>query len=364
MPPILPNTPSPKSFTDAWTKKFEEVVRTAAAKDGRLSITEAKRIAERIDGGQFFSDNAVAWLLANGQKTVSVNKLVEAARAYAAAQASAVAGKDGRISYEDAKKMRADLRDDFLYLRGKIVTPHAPTPAQLQADVRDLVLRAFDNGTAKALAMPPPSVRGRDPIIERIPHEVTGTWLTGWIAEGRLYVSRASSKPNGLAGWYDIGPAPVKSNMSALRGKFEAATKDLWLTSESDAKVKFIASSTPVAGAVTAELVKKIFAGTHDTLGPTIYGYEDSGFVKLADRKKVEELNGYTWLEKQARVHDPEDPEAVATAARWKKLADLVKSELTDVKVIRFGTVNITTLLVGQTRTGELAGFMSAVVET
>ena len=152
--------------------------------------------------------------------------------------------------------------------------------------------------------------------------------------------------------------------MSALRGQLENAMKDLWLTSESDAQLKFIASSGPVSGATTPDLVKRHFAKTHDALGPTLYGSHDPDFVKLADRAQVEEMDGYAWLEGQAEVSDPDDPAAVAEAAKWRRVADLVRSELTDVKVVRFGEINITLMLVGQTRTGELAGFMSAVVET
>lgn len=364
MPPLLPTTPTRAAFTKAWTQKFEEVVKQAAGKDGRLSVTEAKRIAERLDGGRFFSDNAVNYLHAKKQKSVSANKLVEAGRAYADWMGGSVAGADGRISYPDAKKMRPDMHDDFLYLRGRIVDGTQPTPKQLVQDVRDVVLRAFDNGTAKKLAGPPAVVKGRRELIEHLPHAPTATNLRTWVADGRVYVSRAANRPTPLVGWYDVGPMPVKSNMSDLRARFDSATKDLWLTSESDAQVRYIASTKGVAGAVTADLVKKTFGNTHDALGPTIYGYEDLHFVKLADRPEVVEQNGYAWLEDRAEVSDPDDPAAVAEAARWRALADLVRSELTDVKVIRFGTVNITLMLVGQTKTGELAGFMSAVVET
>lgn len=363
MAPILPTTPTAKAFTDAWTRKFDEVVRAAAGRDGRLSVTEAKRISERLDGGPFFSDNASSYLAATGQQTVSVTKLVDAARAYAANQANAAARADGKVSYEDAKKMRPDLRDDFLYLRGKIVEGTQPTPQQLATDVKDVVLRAFDNGTARKLSGPPASVRGRNELF-LINHDPSKTTLRGYVAEGRVYVSRGSSAPSPLVGWYDVGPMPAKSNMSDLRAKFDSATKDLWLTSESDAKVKYIASNTAVSGATTPELVKRVFGATHDALGPTIYGYEDPNFVKLADRTDVAVMDGYAWLEDRAEVSDPDDPVAVATAAKWRTLANLVRSELTDVKVVRFGEVNITLMLVGQTRTGELAGFMSAVVET
>ncbi len=362
--PLLPTTPKAVTFADAWAKKFEEVLRQGAGKDGRLTVTEARRIAERVDGGRFFSDNAVNWLNAKGQKSVAVGKLVEEGRKYALAQATQAAGKDGWVSFPDAQKMRSDLRDDFLYLRGKIVDPKQPTPEQFKTDVKDVVLRAFDNETAKKLPGPPAIVKGRRELIEHLPHAPTQTNLRTWIADGRIYVSRAANRPTPLVGWYDVGPMPTRSQMSDLRAKFESATKDLWLTSESDAQVKYIASAVPVSGAVTAELVKQHLGVTHDALGPTLYGAANPNFVKLADRAEVEVLNGYQWLDAQAEIHDPNDAAAVEAAGRWANLASLVRSELSDVWVVRFGTVDITTMLVGQTRTGELAGFMSAVVET
>lgn len=365
MATILPNPPSVKAFTDAWANQFEQAIRAAAGKDGRLSVTEARRIAERVDGGRHFSDNAVAYLNATKQKTVSVAKLLESGRAYVQTSAQKVAGTDGRLSFAEGKKLRPDLRDDFLFLRGKTVEAVQPTPQQLQADVKDAVLRAFDNGTAKKLSAPPSIVKGRKPVFEQLPHAPSATRLTAFVADARVYVSRSSNQSGtGLVGWYDVGPVPTKSGMSDLRARFDAATKDLWLTSESDAQLKFIASSGPVSGATTPELVKKHFAKTHDALGPTIYGQLDPDFVKLADRSQVQEMNGYAWLEGKGEVSDPDDPVAVADAARWQNLTQLVRSELTDVKVIRFGEIDITMMLVGQTKTGELAGFMSAVVET
>ncbi len=365
MAAILPNVPSVKTFTDAWTKKFEETVRTAAGKDGRLSVTEARRIAERVDGGQHFSDNAVGYLNATKQKSVSVSKLVQSGRAYAQASAQSAAGADGRLSFADGQKLRPDLRDDFLFLRGKTVEAVQPTPQQLKTDVTDFILRAFDNGTARKLSGPPAIVKGRKPVVEQLPHAPSNTRLSAYVADGRVYVSRSSNQTGtGLVGWYDVGPVPQKSTMSDLRARFESAMNGMWLMSESDAQLKFIASSAGVAGATTAELVKRVFGKTHDALGPTLYGSLDPNFVKLADRAQVQEMNGYAWIEGQGEVSDPDDPAAVAEAARWQNLAKLVKSELTDVKVIRFGETNITMMLVGQTKTGELAGFMSAVVET
>lgn len=207
--PILPTTPSAKTFADAWSRQLESAVKTAAGRDGRLSVTEAKRISERSGGPQLFSDNAVNYLLGKGQQTVSVSVLVTAAHAYAEAKAAAVAGADGRVSYADAAKLPADLRDDFMYLRGKLAAgPAERSPEQLKADVGALAKSALDGNSAKKLAGPPAVVRGRKPIIERLEHPASKTHVSVWVADGRVYLSRASQTPSALVGWYDAGPVP------------------------------------------------------------------------------------------------------------------------------------------------------------
>ncbi len=43
--PRIPNTPSVRTFTETWTADFKEAVKKAAGKDGRLTLSEAKKLA-------------------------------------------------------------------------------------------------------------------------------------------------------------------------------------------------------------------------------------------------------------------------------------------------------------------------------
>jgi Nuclease A inhibitor-like protein len=116
--PRITSAPTPKTFAKEWTKEFASAVRNAAGKDGRLSVAEAKKIASQSGAPALFADNALNFLAAKGQKSVDVEKLIASGYNYAYALADKVAGKDGKISQADAKKLPADLQADFAHLRG------------------------------------------------------------------------------------------------------------------------------------------------------------------------------------------------------------------------------------------------------
>lgn len=116
--PKITSSPTPKTFAKEWTKEFASAVRNAAGKDGKLSVSEAKKIAGRTGAPALFADNALNFLAAKGQKSVDVEKLIASGYKYAYALADKVAGKDGRVSQADAKKLPADLQADFAHLRG------------------------------------------------------------------------------------------------------------------------------------------------------------------------------------------------------------------------------------------------------
>ena len=83
--PTITQAPSPKEFANAWTRGFAAAVRSEAGRDGRLSLREAKRIAEQGGNLATYGDNAVNYLEKTGQKSVSVNKLIGKGHDYAVA---------------------------------------------------------------------------------------------------------------------------------------------------------------------------------------------------------------------------------------------------------------------------------------
>lgn len=263
---------TPKSFADAFTTGFTKAVTDAAGKDGRLTKAEAQKIAGP------FTDDALSFFEASGQKSVSVSKLIGQQRDAVLASATAAAGADGQLSATDAQKLAPQYRDDFQVLRA--------------------------------------------------------------------------------------GPTSTGPSLADLKAKIDAATDGLWLTSESNAKVEFVSAAGIGSQPITEALVRSTLAAQHDALGPDLYGSHDASFVKLADRSLDRQSDGKAWLDRQATNFDPNDPASVAQAQKWAALRDTLTANLSDLQVFRFGSVNITTLVIGRTTQGDLAGVLSAVVET
>ena len=111
--PTLTNAPTPKQFAKAFTRGFAADVRRVAGRDGRLSKNEASKMTTQ------YRDNALNYLERTGQKSVSVNKLIGKAHNYAVAVAAKEAGPNQRLSLVEARNLPDDIRGDFYALRGK-----------------------------------------------------------------------------------------------------------------------------------------------------------------------------------------------------------------------------------------------------
>lgn len=123
MAPRIPNTPSPRIFTETWAQDFSQAMQKAAGKDGRLTLSEARKLANSAGPERMFADDAVDYLQRTGKKSVSVKVITEEMKAYAQRAAEQASGGDGRISLADGAKLPEVLRDDFFLLRGKSVPP-------------------------------------------------------------------------------------------------------------------------------------------------------------------------------------------------------------------------------------------------
>ncbi len=279
----IPTTPSPRVFAETWSTDFKEAVKKAAGKDGRLTMSEATKLAARPDADKVFADNAINYLKATGKQSVSVEVLATSAKAYALRAAEVAAGKDGKLSLADGAKLPNDLKEDFFMLRGKTVP-----------------------GTT-------PPVGG--------------------------------------------------SALGEVKTKLEAATDGLWMPSETDAKFKFLTGTQLNGAPITADLVRAQLSAQHDAMIADVM-WMDPSQIPLSTHTVVEERNANDFLNSLAVDHDPGDPDSAARAARFAALKTAIDSQLTDVKVYRFGEISISTFIVGRTRTGELAGLLTGQVET
>ncbi len=278
----IPTTPSPRVFAETWSTDFKEAVKKAAGKDGRLTMSEATKLAARPDADKVFADNAINYLKATGKQSVSVEVLATSAKAYALRAAEVAAGNDGKLSLADGAKLPNDLKEDFFMLRGKTVPGTTPAPA---------------------------------------------------------------------------------SALSEVKAKLEAATDGLLMPSETDAKFKFLTGTQLNGAPITADLVRAQFSAQHDAAIADLM-WMDPSQIPLSTHTRVEERNANDFLNRLAIDHDPSDPESTARAARFAAFKTAIDSQLTDVKVFRFGDNSLSTFIVGRTRTGELAGLLTGQVET
>ena len=279
----IPNTPSIRTFVETWSTDFKEAVKKAAGKDGRLTMTEAKKLAARPDADKVFADNAINYLKTTGKQSVSVEVLAASAKAYAQRAAEVAAGPDGKISLADGAKLPDDLKEDFFMLRGKAVP-----------------------GTT---------------------------------------------------------PAPAGNAMAEAKTKLEAATAGLLMPSETDAEFKFLTGTQLNGAAITADVVRTQFTAQHDAMMGSIM-YMDPARLPLAANTLVEERPAAEFLNDLATNVDPNDPASIARGQQFAQLKTALESQLTDLKVYRFGEIEISTFIVGRTKTGELAGLLTGVVET
>lgn len=125
--PRIPNAPSPRLFTETWSADFKDAVTRAAGKNGKLSVAEAKKLAASASPDKMFADTALNLLKAAGNSAQSVEALVSSAKAYAQRAAEFAAGPDKRLSLADGAKLPSDLVEDFFLLRSRLLPKRAPS---------------------------------------------------------------------------------------------------------------------------------------------------------------------------------------------------------------------------------------------
>lgn len=279
----ITSAPSPKAFVETWSTDFKAAVEKAAGKDGRLSLAEAKKIAKSVTGDAMFADTVEKFFTQTGQKSASVGSIVNDMKVYAQRAAEQAAGADGKISLADGNKLPSDLKDDFFFLRGKTTPATTPTSGPLSV-------------------------------------------------------------------------AQLKTTLTSL-------TADMLMPSETDAKFEFVNGGQLNGAPVDAHAVRSKLTPIHDaTIGSLMY--VPAGEEKLANRNPSTVLDGSTYLQHIIDAADPNDPDSLARAEQFKTLKSTLEANLTDLKVIRFGDVNISTFIVGRAATGELVGLLTGQVET
>ena len=255
------------------------------------------------------------------------------------------AGKNGKLSTAEVKKLAASTGPDKMF---------ADTAAQLlraagnhAQPVETLVAqaRAYAQRAAEAAAGPDKKISLADGA--KLPKDLVEDFF---LLRGRAVPSTTP-----------VTPAPTTGlPVAELKTKVEAAVNGLWLTSESDAKLKFLTGTQLNGAAITPAIVRTQLSAQHDAvMSDVMYG-----MTPLASRSETEVRSANAFLTQLATPMDPADPDSVASAAKFAELKKLLQDNLTDLQVIRFGRINISTFIVGRTAAGELAGVLTGQVET
>jgi hypothetical protein len=131
---------------------------------------------------------------------------------------------------------------------------------------------------------------------------------------------------------------------SDLIAELEQATSGLLFQSESDYPLEPFSVSAQGGQQLSAKVVLETKADVGD-LPVSEVALDD--FFRIATEHQ-------DW-------HGLEEQESVA---RFRKLLQILKENLTDIKVYRVGEVEVDVFIIGKTRSGDYAGVSTKVVET
>jgi hypothetical protein len=275
--------------------------------------------------------------------TPTVKTFVETWSADFKAAVKAAAGTDGRLTLAEAQKLAAHPQADHVFADNAINYLKTSGKASVSVDVLTTEMTAYAQRAAQVAAGSDGKLSLADGA--KLPNDLTEDF----------FMLRGKPVPGGTT--------PPTSSVAEAKTKLEAVTKDLYMPSETDAKFAFVSGQQLNGAAITPAIVRAQLGAQHDALIGTLM-YVDPTEVKLAGKTTVEERPATAFLNNLATNVDPNDPASIAQGKRFAELKKTIDAQLTDVKVYRFGTVTISTVIIGRTKTGELAGLLTGQVET
>ncbi len=257
--------------------------------------------------------------------------------------------------------MRGQARTWWRAMRGgPVVTP----PAGPLAGTFDGV--AFDEATAaKALRLANESAREvmvANGISAAPAAAIVGNRPYTTVGQVAAVGGVGTATMQALQKWASVPPVSGDA-VAQLQATLQPLTADLWMPSETDASFAFVSAKGIGSAPITDALIREKLGAQHDLLLPQVM-YVDASEVSLAGRTQVEQYDGVQFLNRIIDNADPNDPDSLERAARFATLRDALTSQLTDLKVIRFGRISISVFIVGRTADGALAGLLTGQVET
>jgi|JI10StandDraft_1071094.scaffolds.fasta_scaffold16852_3 hypothetical protein len=250
------------------------------------------------------------------------------------------AGTNGKLSAAEAKKMATRTDGDQMFADSAIALIKARGNKAVDVAALATDAKAYAKRAAEVAA-------GNDGKLSL----ADGAKLPKDLVEDFFFL-RGEKAPT--------PPTPGVLTLPQLKSAVEVATQGLTLMSETDANLRFVSANAIGTTAITPHLIRQKLTYQHDRLIDSVM----SGGTPLAKRTGSEVRDAQAFLTRLATPNDPSDPASVDQARRFGELKTLLESQLTDMTVVRFGDVNISTFIVGRTKTGELAGILTGQVET
>jgi len=133
-----------------------------------------------------------------------------------------------------------------------------------------------------------------------------------------------------------------QTSCDGLVTEFENVSRGLWYTRESD----YPYDSIFHAGAADSISDDAVLAQTLGATGP------------------IESVDFDEWFDRRTTVEPDEDPYYVEQAAQLKLIRASMEANLTDLRVVRIGEIQVHIFIVGRTSCGDLAGLHTISIET
>ena len=274
-------------------------------------------------------------------KTPTVKTFVETWSADFKEAVKKAAGPDGKLTSAEAKKLAKHPSSDRMFADTAVNYFKTTGTKSVDVDVIAADMKAYAQRAATAAA-------GADGTLS--------------LADGKKLPTDLKEDFFVLRGKAEVAPldVPASAAMKAARTALLAATKDLLMPSETDAKFGFLTGKQLNGALITEGVIRQQLSGQHDAVLPHLM----SGSGKLSTKSQVEVRDATAFFQHIINGADPADPVSMANAQRFAALKQTIDAQLTDVKVYRFGTISISTMIVGRTSSGELAALLTGQVET
>jgi DNA uptake protein ComE-like DNA-binding protein len=166
-----------------------------------------------------------------------------------------------------------------------------------------------------------------------------------------------------LKNWASAPVNPPARTLAEVRAALETAAGGIWFPSETDAIIVYLQGTQLNGAPITEAVIRAQLTVQHDAQIANVM-YTDPSQRSLAAKTEVEERDALAYLQRIIDNTDPADEVSLENAAKIGALKGALEANLTDLKMVRFGTVSISTFIVGRAPTGELVALLTGQVET